>query len=374
MARHEKPEVAFVFPPSLCVKIGGGGGAERVALSQVELLAGTYSARAYGRFLPRPDRRHQLRQLYSFGPGRLSLYSYYGHFALAARRAVVWCSVGSAWPALVNPAKTVVYLNGMPNTILPLTAKDGPLVRSRLRRATTVCGAEWIRSALLLKYPWLDPARCYAVPNAVDLSAFCPMGGDADGGRGITVGYAGALDIETKQVDLLWRVAREVSPAPIRLLVAGSSDLWGVPVGDDGRLATLIGNPPPNMSLLGIVPHTQMPAFWRSVDVAIHTSRSESTPLCVLEAMACGKPVVAFGIPGVRELVQDGQEGLLAEPFDVSQMVRSLQLLATSPDLRKRLGVAARQKAERFSWEAHMGPLVNIFNRVAGGVNARARL
>lgn len=365
MALHEKPEVAFVFPPWLSVKIGGGGGAERVALTQVELLGDSYSARAYGHFLPRPDRRHQVRQLCSYGTGRLSLYSYYGHFAFAAREAPVWCSLGCGWPALVNPSKTVVYWNGMPHTILPLAVKDGPLVRSRLRRATTVCAAEWIRSSLLLKFPWLDPNRCYTVPNAVDLSMFRPLGRDADGGCAITVGYAGALDIETKQVDLLWRVASEVSPAPIRFLVAGSSDFWGVPVGDDGRLATLVRNPPPNMSLLGVVPYEQMPEFWRSVDVAIHTSRSESTPLCLLEAMASGKPVVAFGIPGVRELVQDGEEGLLAEPFDVSQLVQSLRSLAVSPALRKRLGERARQKAERFSWEVHMDRLVNIFSRVA---------
>jgi glycosyltransferase involved in cell wall biosynthesis len=66
-----------------------------------------------------------------------------------------------------------------------------------------------------------------------------------------------------------------------------------------------------------------------------------------MEAMATGRPVVATRIAGVPELVDDGVSGLLVAPGSVEQLVTALERLASSTELRERMGLAGRQKVEQ---------------------------
>jgi glycosyltransferase involved in cell wall biosynthesis len=70
--------------------------------------------------------------------------------------------------------------------------------------------------------------------------------------------------------------------------------------------------------------------------------KREGIPVVLMEAMSAGLPVVSSRISGIPELVDDGVNGLLAEPFEWSQLADALERLARDPDLRRRLGVAAR--------------------------------
>ncbi|MFF0743019.1 glycosyltransferase [Streptomyces sp. NPDC004111] len=86
--------------------------------------------------------------------------------------------------------------------------------------------------------------------------------------------------------------------------------------------------------------------------VFVLPSRQEGFPLAPLEAMAAGLPCVAFDVsPGVRELVTDGVDGLLARPGNVDELARQLARLLTDRELRERLGDAAREKARRYAPE-----------------------
>jgi glycosyltransferase involved in cell wall biosynthesis len=88
--------------------------------------------------------------------------------------------------------------------------------------------------------------------------------------------------------------------------------------------------------------------LWARSHVAVLPSwYGEGVPKSLLEAAACGRPLVAVDGPGLREVVQDGVTGLLVPPRDAAGLADRLQRLAEDAGLRQRLGQAARHLAER---------------------------
>jgi glycosyltransferase involved in cell wall biosynthesis len=86
---------------------------------------------------------------------------------------------------------------------------------------------------------------------------------------------------------------------------------------------------------------------WRQAHIAVLPSYREGLPKALLEAAACGRPLVATDVPGCNELVTDGDNGLLVPVREVPALADALERLATDPALRARLGTRARQRAER---------------------------
>ncbi|UXY23769.1 glycosyltransferase family 4 protein [Streptomyces cynarae] len=88
----------------------------------------------------------------------------------------------------------------------------------------------------------------------------------------------------------------------------------------------------------------------RRSSVCVQSSRREGFPLVLLEAMACGVPCVAFDCsPGVREIVRDGEDGLLARHGSTSELARHLVRLMSDEKLRDTLGTRARENVRRFA-------------------------
>ncbi|NOX63181.1 MAG: glycosyltransferase [Chloroflexi bacterium] len=92
--------------------------------------------------------------------------------------------------------------------------------------------------------------------------------------------------------------------------------------------------------------------FFQAADVYLHAAKADTFPNVVLEAMACGLPVVATAVGGIPEQVEDGKTGLLAPTGDVEAMTACVHRLLTDPALRRRLGMnAACSARERFDRE-----------------------
>jgi D-inositol-3-phosphate glycosyltransferase len=109
------------------------------------------------------------------------------------------------------------------------------------------------------------------------------------------------------------------------------------------------------------MPRNQMPAFWNSLEVAVVPSLHEAFGLVALEAMACGIPVVAAAVGGLKEIVQEGESGLLFPPGNASALAQALVTLLTNETLRQRLAQGALRRAEMFSLERRSRALMQLF-------------
>ena len=91
-------------------------------------------------------------------------------------------------------------------------------------------------------------------------------------------------------------------------------------------------------------------------------SRSESFGLVAAEAQACGTPVVATGVGGLRTVVADGISGELVRGHDPLLWARAVGDLLADPARRAVLGAGARRHAERMGWDAAAGAVLKVYD------------
>ena len=105
--------------------------------------------------------------------------------------------------------------------------------------------------------------------------------------------------------------------------------------------------------------------FFYSADIFIYPSYHEGMPVAVIEAMACGLPVVASRVGGLPDLIQDDINGLLVEPGKPEQLVFALGKLANDLELRISMGKAGFQLVtKQYAIEQHVTELVGIYYKV----------
>ena len=102
---------------------------------------------------------------------------------------------------------------------------------------------------------------------------------------------------------------------------------------------------------LGFVPHSELEQLYRRAAVVVCSSHAEGLPLCVIEAMAHGRPVVATAVGGIPTLVDHGRTGYLVEAGDPAALRSAIERMLANAELRQQFGDAARDKiAGLCSW------------------------
>lgn len=202
-------------------------------------------------------------------------------------------------------------------------------VSESLRQAAIVCGA---------------PPCIRVIPNGVDCEHFHPDVGVKE--PGLRLLYVGRLQ-PFKGVQHLVRALPQVRAA------VGSNLMLEI-VGDGplrGPLTTLVERLALSdcVCFRGWQRKEDMPQVYQQAHLLVLPSYVEGMPNVVLEAMASGLPVVATDVPGTREVVQDGVQGLLVPPRDEAALARAIVALADT-QRRSDLGQKARQRALEFSW------------------------
>ena len=106
---------------------------------------------------------------------------------------------------------------------------------------------------------------------------------------------------------------------------------------------------PPNVIALNSWPHDAVMEAWRRCSIAVAPSVwPEPFGVVVLEAMTCGRPVIASRAGGLAEIVVDGETGLLVPPGNSEALAKALRCLLADQDLRQNMGLAGKRRAEEF--------------------------
>ncbi len=100
-----------------------------------------------------------------------------------------------------------------------------------------------------------------------------------------------------------------------------------------------------------------------SVDIFVLPSRSEAFPIAILEAMALGKPIIASRAGGIPEVVQDGRNGVLIEPYS-NQIASAIVYLHNNADIRKEISRNNLQDVARFDWNLITDQYIQIYQQV----------
>jgi len=112
-------------------------------------------------------------------------------------------------------------------------------------------------------------------------------------------------------------------------------------------------------------PHHLLSTYYRAADVCLVPSRSESFGLVALEAAACGTPVVAAAVGGLRNLVDHGRTGFLVEGRSPEDYADHVNRLLTDPVLAASMSRAASVQARRYTWSLTAGRLRRLYTDLA---------
>ena len=205
--------------------------------------------------------------------------------------------------------------------------------------------------------PILQPVlqKVEVIPNAVDETIFNP---NVDGSR-ITDRYG--LQ-RTRNVLFVGRLVPykgvEYLLSAIEILRHEFVDIRLIIVGD-GELKEKLTHQADglgireNVTFVGHVPNSELPPFYASSDLTVlpSVSRLEAFGIALLEAMACGKPVIASSIPGVRDVVEDDVTGCLIPPRDAISLAGAISKIIRNKRLAERMGREARKRIEEnYTW------------------------
>jgi glycosyltransferase involved in cell wall biosynthesis len=190
----------------------------------------------------------------------------------------------------------------------------------------------------------------------VDTSRFVPIREDKE------VFFAG-FPFKRKGVDVLIAAFKQIAPKypEWKLKILG----W---FPNDSELKAAIGGHAQIYRHPPVLFH-EMPEHIGSCAILVLPSRSEAMGRVLLEAMSAGKPRIASNVDGIPTIVEDGRDGLLCEPGDIDDLAQKLDLLMGNPELRKKLGNAARERAKKeFTFDAYMSNLIRFYNAVIASV------
>jgi glycosyltransferase involved in cell wall biosynthesis len=200
------------------------------------------------------------------------------------------------------------------------------------------------------------PERVVVMPNGVDADLFTPGENAALRERlgipedGVAAAFVATLDRahHFKRLDLAIDGLARAGEERVHLVVAGDGELRP----EFERQAAEAGAAD-RVHFLGRIPHAELPDVLRACDFAVLTTEPpESFGIVLIEAMACGLPVIATDYPGVTAVVEPHLNGLLVAPGDADAVAAAIrELVAACPEGRRRLGAAGRAKAVReWSW------------------------
>ena len=231
-----------------------------------------------------------------------------------------------------------------------------PILRRIWRRvhvgiAVSEAAASFLRRAL-------PAAVLEIVPNGVDVGAFAAAEPREDLPAGRRILWVNRLDAQKGFPVALAAFSKVLVEVPDAVLVVVGEGK------DREALQLLTASALARVDMRGAVENDEVPSYHAASEVFLGAAvGQESFGIALVEAMAAGLPVVATDIPGYREVVSDGVEGLLVPPRDPGALAEGLVRLLREPELAARLGEAGRERAKTFDWPIVVDRVEELYGR-----------
>lgn len=119
-----------------------------------------------------------------------------------------------------------------------------------------------------------------------------------------------------------------------------------------------------DLTLLGAVDHNDLPSLLASSTIFVQVSKYEGHPKTILEAMACGLPIVGTNVTGIRDVINHEETGLLCEP-DAQSIRDTLKRLLASPEQRTKMGQAAKVWANRYALDTIVSKELALYETIS---------
>lgn len=207
----------------------------------------------------------------------------------------------------------------------------------------------------------IDSKKIAVIPNGVNTDLFHPNPNinRSNTSNAITILWVGRF-VRGKGVEYIIHAAK--------IMVKENPDLKILLVGDGpskGKIKGLIEkfNLKENVKIKENIPNANMPEVYQKTDIFVLPSLNEGVPKTILEAMACGKPVVISEFPHLQELIKNS--GLSFPKGDVHALADKIMRLIRDPELAKELGINGRKKILKdHSWEHTVHKTIELYEEV----------
>lgn len=214
------------------------------------------------------------------------------------------------------------------------------------------------KSELIERYRF-DRERVEMIPHGVNTDRFYPREErpPAVNPDQVTLLYVGRIG-PRKGIDLALQALSRADATDVELLIAGT----GRHEQHLRELAAELGVTD-RVKFLGYVPDEELPSLYSSADVFVLPSLYEGFGLVLLEAMACGTPVIGTNVGGIPTVIDDGETGLLVER-EVPALVEAINSLTSDEANRKRMAQNALEKARTTSWDSVVESVEQLYRDV----------
>lgn len=243
----------------------------------------------------------------------------------------------AAWRAGVPVITSALHSTGLPDRVEWLNRRLAPITDAFIAVAQP-------HARYLAEHEGCPANKVRVVPNGVDVERFRPLPPDA--ALRAELGLPSAAPVAAIIAALRPEKNHELFLRSAALIRQSRPDAHFLIVGDGARRPSLEAM----SSELGLNGHvhflgtrSDVPQLLSLADVVMLTSHMEANPVSILEALACGKPVVATRVGSIPESVHDGENGYLVSPGDVSALAARVVELFDNRALARRLGQAGRQ-------------------------------
>ncbi|MBS3169499.1 glycosyltransferase family 4 protein [Candidatus Woesearchaeota archaeon] len=179
------------------------------------------------------------------------------------------------------------------------------------------------------------PHRYRVIYNGIDTTLFKPLEIERIDPKKLNVVYIGNLNLE-KGLEYLFEATKGLTEK-ITLSIVG-----------DGPLRKELTQKYPYAHFYGRIPQKEIPRTINQHDLLVLPTLVESFPNVLLEAMACGKPIIATNIYGIPEIVKDQQEGFLIKPKDSKELKEKIEDIMNHPEQARKMGLRGIETARLY--------------------------